>query len=383
MGTLKPNIAHDLGLSDVQISWVFSIFSWSYALFGIPGGVMADRFGTRTVLTLIVVGWSLCTILTGQAVGFWNLMVVRFIFGAAEAGAWPSVARTFAQWLPKSERARAQGTFFAGSHFAAGVTAYLVADLLRMVSWREVFFAFGIVGLAWAIVWAIWFRNLPSEHPSVDAAECALIGEPIAGLPKVEWLTLLRMFTRSKVWILCGMYFPLSTFFYFCITWLPTYLKEQLGLRPQLATFFAALPLVLCAFADVLGGWATDQAVTRRGLRDGYRVVGAGAFAVSAVTLIAAPLTSNGIVAGLLISVGTGASMFTLPAAWGASTKIGGPQAATVSAAMNTAGQIGSAICPLLVGYALKWFHSWTLSIEIMAGFFVIGALCWLKLEVE
>ena len=98
VGTLAPNIMHDLGLTKDQMSWVYSAFALAYALFEIPTAWWADRRGTRNVLTRIVLWWSSFTMLTATAFNFVSLIVTRFLFGMGEAGAWPSVARTFSRW---------------------------------------------------------------------------------------------------------------------------------------------------------------------------------------------------------------------------------------------------------------------------------------------
>jgi MFS family permease len=111
-------IMRDLGLSELQMSFVFSAFTFAYGLFEIPTGHWGDRIGTRRVLTRIVAWWSTFTILTAGVFNYVSLLVVRFLFGAGEAGAWPNAARTFSRWFPATERGTAQGIFFMGAHLA-------------------------------------------------------------------------------------------------------------------------------------------------------------------------------------------------------------------------------------------------------------------------
>jgi MFS family permease len=118
----RPDVARDVGLSPTQMGYVFSAFYLAYALFEIPTGWWGDRVGTRRVLTRIVCWWSAFTVLTGVAFSFSSLVVIRFLFGAGEAGALPNVARTFARWFPRQERGTAQGIFFMSMHLAGGLT---------------------------------------------------------------------------------------------------------------------------------------------------------------------------------------------------------------------------------------------------------------------
>jgi MFS family permease len=147
LGTLAPAIMRDLALSKGQMGWVYSAFALAYAGFEIPTAWWADRFGTRRVLTRIVVWWSSFTIATAAAFSFGSLVVIRFLFGAGEAGAWPSVARTFSRWIPRSERgtikhgfADAQVAVFAGLPLLFSV----VGDLLGGVTTDAVTRRFGL-----------------------------------------------------------------------------------------------------------------------------------------------------------------------------------------------------------------------------------------------
>ena len=126
IGTLAPGIRRDLGLTAVQMGWVFTVFQLAYGLFEVPTGRWADRVGTRSVLARIVIWWSALTAATAVAFNYPVMLLVRFLFGVGEAGAWPCVARTFSRWIPRSERGRAQGIFFAGAHLVAGLTPAVI-----------------------------------------------------------------------------------------------------------------------------------------------------------------------------------------------------------------------------------------------------------------
>ena len=175
IATLAPGIMRDLGLTTVQMGYVFTVFQLAYALFEIPTARWADRRGTRLVLSRIVLWWSCLTAATGAAFSYHALLAIRFLFGVGEAGAWACVARTFSRWIPGRERGTVQGIFFAGAHLVGGLTPALVLWLLQFLSWRQIFVCFGAVGLVWVAVWLTWFRNDPSEHHGVNAAELQTI----------------------------------------------------------------------------------------------------------------------------------------------------------------------------------------------------------------
>lgn len=379
IATLAPHIMRDLGLSKDQMSVIYSAFALAYAIFEIPTAWWADRAGTRRVLTRIVLWWSGFTMLTAAAWSFTSLVVVRFLFGAGEAGAWPSAARTFSRWIPRVERGTIQGIFFSGAHLAGGVTPIIVLGLLHVMSWRAVFVLFGLLGVGWALVWYRWFRDEPAEHPAVNTAEREKIeagretgaGHPTGG---AYWR---RLFGHRNMVPLCLMYLPNSFAFYFCITWLPTFLKEKHGFDALALGFFSGLPLLLSVAGDLFGGVTTDFVAKRFGLKLGRCGVGACAYVLAGGAMLAAGFVHQPVLAACLIATALGASMFTLGAAWATCLDIAGNHAGVVSAAMNTSGQIGSVISPLMVTFLVARLGDWNAPLLVMGGLFLVGAACW------
>ena len=175
---VAPDIMRDLGLTTIQMSYVFSAFTLAYAGFEIPTAWWADKVGSRRVLTRIVLWWSAFTMATAGAFSYVSMLVVRFLFGIGEAGAWPNAARVFSRWIPARERGRVQGIFFAGAHLSGGLTPMLVAYMATFLHWRVIFLIFGCVGVVWALSWHWWFRDEPRDHVSVSRAECDLSKAP-------------------------------------------------------------------------------------------------------------------------------------------------------------------------------------------------------------
>ncbi len=381
IATLAPNIMQDLHLSKGQMSMIYSAFALAYALFEIPTAWWADRRGTRHVLTRIVIWWSAFTMATAATFNFTSMLVTRFLFGAGEAGAWPSVARTFSRWIPKAERGTVQGIFFSGAHLAGGLTPLLVVWLTQALHlpWRMVFVLFGLTGFAWAAAWYRWFRNDPSEHRQVSAAELDLIVKDRApdGGHHEGWAYWKRLLGHRNTLPLCLMYFPNSFAFYFCITWLPTYLKEKHGFETMQLGLFAGLPLILSVAGDLFGGVATDRVTKRFGLRAGRCAVGACAYVLAGGAMILAGLSHEPLVAATLIALAVAASMFTLGSSWSTCLDIGGNHAGVVSAAMNTSGALSSVVSPLLVTWLLHLYGDWNIPLYVMGGLFLMGAVCW------
>ena len=378
---LALSIMRDLALTQIEMGYVFSAFTLAYAIFEIPTAWWADRVGSRPVLTRIVLWWSGFTMLTGAAFSFPSLLAVRFLFGAGEAGAWPNAARVFSRWVPARERGRVQGVFFAGAHLAGGLTPALVAWVATFLPWRLVFFLLGFVGLAWAFFWYRWFRDEPADHPSTSAAERSLI-EKERGLPaahgSVAWGPIFR--TRSLL-PLCIQYFANTYGFYFFITWLPVYLAKARGMASAELALFAGLPLLLSVTADITGGIATDALSRRFGVRIGRSGVGCVAYLLAGAVLFIGTASPHAKTAGALIAVAGALSMFTLAPSWATAIDLGGSNAAVLSATMNTAGQVGGVLSPIVLAYIVDRFGNWSLPLYLLAGLYLAAAVSWALID--
>ena len=378
ISTMQDQISADLGFGIGGMSLVFSAFYISYAAFEIPTGWWADRIGSRRVLTRIVVWWSSFTALTAAAFSYPSLLAIRFLFGVGEAGAFPNVARTFARWFPLRERGRAQGYFWVGAHLAGGLTPYVVNRLIAAgFHWRTVFVMFGSLGFVWALAWWRWFRDTPEEHRSVTPEELAYIqsGRPPfvqQGDRLKDWHRLLANPTAAG---LCLMYFAQSFGGAFFVTFLPTYLKNH-GLSGSTGALLAGLPLIFSSVADVLGGVTTDGLTRRFGLRVGRCAVGGSALAAAGVFTLAAAISPSAVTAAICIALGGASSNFLLGAAWGTCIDIGRSRSGALSGAMNTSGQIGAILSPILVALVVKQF-GWDAPPYLTGSLFLMGSLCW------
>jgi MFS family permease len=170
-----PLISRDLGFDKVQMGTVLSAFLLGYGLFEIPGGWYGDWVGARKGMMRIVVAWSAFTALTAAAWTFTSMVVIRFLFGVAEAGCFPIIAKSFTTWLPRVERTRAQGFLWMSARWGGAFTPLLVVWVLQFVSWRTAFVLFGLLGVVWGVAFYRWYRDDPREHPSCNDAELAIL----------------------------------------------------------------------------------------------------------------------------------------------------------------------------------------------------------------
>jgi sugar phosphate permease len=384
IATAAPFIMADLGLTLVEMGFVFSAFTLAYSLFEVPSGWLGDRLGPRRVLTRIVLWWSAFTMLTGAAQGLRSLVVIRFLFGAGEAGAFPNAVRSFATWFPARERGMANGVLFFGSRLGGALTAPLALVLVRSWGWRRAFVAFGAIGVVWALAWYRWYRDRPADHPDVDAAEVAWIqqddtrGRDPAAAGPTPWA---RLLASPNLYAICAMYFAFGYGLYFYFTWLPTYLVSELGFSAVAGGAFSSLPFVLAGAANLAGGWTTDRLARTAGLRHARSSLGAASFFASAVLTLAAVLAGPPVAKALLLAFALASADFALGACWAVCLDVGATHAGVVTGFMNTFGNLGGLVGPLVVGYMVERWASWTYPFYITAAVYVLGAIAWLAVD--
>jgi ACS family glucarate transporter-like MFS transporter len=367
-------ISAELHLSKQQMGLVFGAFGLSYALFEIPMGLLGDRLGARRVLAQIVLAWSLFTALTGAAWNVGSLWVIRFLFGAGEAGCFPNLTRMLSQWLPAGERVRAQALMWACARWGGAVTPPLALLAINLFGWRWSFVAFALLGVVWCLAFLSWFTDSPADHPGVNAAELELLKDSHAlvshELPQ-RWY---RVILQPQVALLMLQYFAFSYVWYFYITWLPSYLREARGLSASAAAGYAVLPLLAGGFGSIVSGSLP--------LRWSRRVIAFAGFAATAVLLLFVPHVASVQGAMALMAAASFASDLTMPISWNTCVEIGRRYTATVAASMNMLGNLAGFVAPVAGGMILeRTGGNWALLIYTMVGFAVISALCWLFID--
>jgi nitrate/nitrite transporter NarK len=287
------------------------------------------------------------------------------------------------RWIPFRERGTAKGIFFAGAYSAGAVTTIAVTALLPLFTWRQILVAFGLVGFVWVVIWHWWFRDEPTDHPETNEAERALIvadRPPEAVHPRgwAYWRGLLR---ERNVLLLCLLYMPNCATFYFCITWLPTYLIREHGFEKTQLGIVASLPLFLSIATQFLGGFWSDRFTRRFGVTVGRRTPGVVGYALAAVFIFAAAFSRDPVMAAVFIALAAATCMLTTAPAWSTCVDIGGEHSATVGATMNTSGQIAAILSQPVVGYSVKLLGDWNVPFYLLGGLFMVGALCWMFVE--
>lgn len=376
------SITSELKLTEIEFGWILGAFSFAYAAFEIPTGYMGDRIGPRRVLIRIVLWWSLFTIFTGFSYSFTSLMVLRFLFGMGEAGAYPNATVAISRWFPITERGRAQSIIWMSSRIGGALAPILATFIMLHFGWRWVFYIYGASGILWVIFWTFWFKDEPRDMPGISDKEVEKIESEraikSASHKMLSWKTFVF---NSNLWALMLMYHCLLYGAHFYLSWMPKYLKQGRHIPAAELAFMAALPFILGAFGCLIGGFSSDYLSKKYGVKFGRRFVGMAGLLLSGVCMISATFISNNGIAIVLLSLGLAFKDFTLPVAWAAANDIGGEHSGSISGAMGTIGQLGATIMSVAFGYILTATSSWEYPIQIIGVIVIIGGLLWFKID--
>lgn len=364
-------ITSDLGLTEGQFGWILSAFTISYGLFEIPTGLLGDRFGARRILTRVVLWWSLFTVLTGFAGGFASLFIVRFLFGAGEAGAYPNTAIAIRQWFPVIERGRAQALIWMASRIGGALAPFLVIPLQMQFGWRASFYVLGALGIVWVVVWLAWYRQ-PAHGQAAN--------EQIVVENKKAWNNWMR---SKNFWLLMLMYYCYASGVFFFISWLPKYLQNGRGIPEDQLAYSASLPFILAAIGCLMGGSMSDYLVNKIGLNWGRRLVPLVGLSLSGFSMLVAAFAADNSITIIFLALGLAFMDVTAPVSWAVATDLGGKDSGAVTGTMNTAGLLGGTITSIGIGYLVSSFHSYTVPVVILGVLLLVGATLWLFIKAD
>lgn len=367
-------ISAELGLGKIEMGMVFGAFGLSYALFEIPMGLLGDKLGVRRVLAQIVLLWSFFTALTGAAWSLTSMWIIRFLFGAGEAGCFPNLTRMLSQWLPRAERVKAQSLMWACTRWGAAATPPLVLIAINLFGWRWAFVAFGMLGAVWCAFFLTRFKDNPADDPRVNAAELAML-EDAQTLVTQEHGGWVQLLLKPQALLLMVQYFCWSYIWYFFVTWMPTYLIEAWGQSPSQTARLSILPLLMGGAGALVSGQIP--------LRVPRRLIAIGAFvAVGIMLLLVERSASVGIAIGLLAAISFSGDL-TVPISWNTCVEVGKRYTATMSASMNMFANFSGFLAPVLGGFILaNASKSWPFMLDVMAAVAFFGAFCWLFIKV-
>lgn len=369
ISSAKGPIASELSLSDADMGWVFGAFALGYAIAQVPSGWFADRYGPRLALAAVVTAWSLLTCLTGAVASLGVLVMVRFLFGMGEAGAFPGCARAFYNWLPVGERGRANGIIFSGSRLGGAMAFPLLAWLMADWGWRMAFVWLGAVGVVWAVFWLGWFR----DHPPVPVDPAEKEAEPQA--------TFAQVFRSRGMGLAMVQYFAGNFTFFICLSWMHPYLKEHYNLSQSEAAGYAMIPLLFGATAQWMAGILVDAIYRSQHRAWSRRFPAILGFILAVIGMVAVNLVQSPGAAVACFALATFGADMTISPSWAYCVDIGGKNSGAVSGSMNMIGNFGSFVSSIAFPYLYKLTGSAAAYFVTAALLDVLAIICWLGMK--
>src|SRR5471032_2757533 len=393
-----PQLTKLLGLSPVQMGFVFSAFAWSYVLAQLPGGWLLDRFGSKITYFFSIFLWSSFTMLMGT-VGFFTgaaavtvLFCLRLLVGAAEAPSFPGNSRITSAWFPTAERGTAAAIFNSAQYFATVLFAPLMGWLVHSYGWQSVFYVMGGLGLLMSGAWLKLIYG-PRQHPRINAAELAYI-EQGGGLVDLEngataakgiatWPAVRQLLgNRMLLGVYIGQY-CITTLTYFFLTWFPVYLVSERHMTILKAGFIAALPAVAGFLGGVLGGVMSDRMIKSGSSLSMARKAPLVCGLLLAMSMIVCNYVESDWVVVLVMSLsffGKGVGAL----GWAVVADTSPKEAGGLSGALfNTFGNTAGITTPIVIGFILQETGSFAGDLVFVGANAAVAILCYVLMVGE
>jgi MFS transporter, ACS family, glucarate transporter len=358
-----PSIGREFGLTPTQLGIVFSSFFLSYALLQMPWGAAADRIGPRKIVTFAILAWSACTALTGAALNYLMLVIVRVAFGSMEAALNPAITTALARWVPDNWRTTAFGIFLGGGRVGGAFAPALAVFLLLRYGWRSTFVVIAASGILAAGAWLLAVpANLPVNRASqtFERAGVRLWSIRMSAL-------LMVVFGYTFMW-------------QFYATWFPTYLIERRGYTLSQAGWYASLPFLLGIGSNWIGGILCDAASRKIGLALGRGALGFCSIFFSAL-LFYCGIIGSAKSSPWLLAAAAGVGDIFLPIAWTVAADLGGKSAGAFAGLMNSASNLGGFVSPILLGAAIQHWKNWDSALLMGVGATLLAAFLWIPVS--
>lgn len=380
LGGAETVVRADLDLSRTDTGAAIGAFFFTYALFQVPSGWLAQRWGGRRTLAVYAAGWSLMTALSAAATTLPELLGARWAMGALQAGIFPCCTLILSAWYPATQRGFCSAMLNSFMLIGGAIASLVTGNLIGPIGWRGLFLLYSVPGLVWAFWFAWWFRDRPRDHPRVNSEELALIGAAAkaASAAPIPWL---RILFHSSLWLICLQQFFRAGALRFFDQWLPTYLQEVRGQSIESANYWTSLPMLAGVFGGPLGGILSDAILRRTGsrrlARNGVAIGGLlGGLSCYVLSYFIADVRG----AVLMASLGVCIYTFSSPCAYALSMDMGGRNIGIIFGAMNMVGNLGSWAFSAFLPHVVLW-RGWDAALLVFAGMHVAAVLLWLPIN--
>ncbi len=379
VGAAALQMPGDLGLSDRALGLGAGVFFLGYVLLEIPGALIAERWSARRWIARVMVSWGMLTVLMAFIHTARELYIVRFLVGAAEAGFFPAVVVYLTHWFQAADRAKAVAVFYAAmplSYVIGSPLAGLLLGLswLGLRGWRWLFILEGIPAILLGLITLFYLTDWPRQAKWLRADErewiTAQLDQEKKAKQKVRAYSIWQGLLHRDVILLTACYFFALTGNYGIAFWLPTMLKRLSGQSDLNVTLLASLPYLTGFVTQQFNGWHSDRSRERR-WHAALPVL------LSGLALFLAIRSGSHVALSIAFFTMVGGAYYAFhPAFWAVPTEFLSESAAAASIGfINSVGNLGGFLGPLIMGYLVSRTRSFTAGLWYLVGSFLVSGI--------
>lgn len=373
------------GISTVTFGYLLSAYSWTYAAFQLPSGIILDRFGVKLIGRFGTLLWSVASFAAAISTGLAGFFGARLLLGVGEAPTFPANAKAIGYWFPAQERSLATAIFDSAAKLASALGVPAMGLVLLYFGWRWSFAATGLISLLYFILFYCFYRN-PSEDQSLSVAERDFIlqggAQPEDRGRAAKGAPLKYLLRQRKVWGLVLGFASYNYTFYLLLTWLPSYLSSAHHIDLLHSVLYTSVPWLFATFTDiVMGGWLVDKLIqhgrdpsfVRQAILVGGTTLGLGMLGAAYAHSIVMDL--------LWISLAIGGLSAASPVGWSIPSLIAPRESVgTLGGILNFGNQLSAIAAPIATGYVVQATHSFFLAFGAAAAFLLVGVVAYVFL---
>jgi ACS family D-galactonate transporter-like MFS transporter len=373
------------GISTVTFGYLLSAYSWTYAAFQLPSGVILDRFGVKLVGRIGTLLWSVASFAAAISTGLVGFLGARLLLGLGEAPTFPANAKAIGYWFPAQERSLATAIFDSAAKLASALGVPAMGLVLLRFGWRWSFALTGLISLLYFVLFYCFYRN-PSEDQFLSVVERDFIlrggAQPEDQAKAAKSAPLKYLLRQRKVWGLVLGFASYNYTFYLLLTWLPSYLSSTHHIDLLHSVLYTSVPWLFATLTDiVMGGWLVDKLIQRGRDPSFIRQAVLIAGTTLGLGMLGAAYAHSVFMALVWISLAIGGLSAASPVGWSIPSLVAPRESVgTLGGILNFGNQLSAIAAPIATGYIAQATHSFFWAFGAAAAFLLVGIVAYIFL---
>ncbi len=381
ISTVGALLMEEFRLDQVGMGRVFSAFVLGYAIFQIPGGALADRFGAKAVLQTAAICWTTLTVAqgilgfrglsVGAGTAMLSLLILRFLLGVSAAPTYPGAAQGVARWVRPGDRGRANGIVLASIGLGSAMAPPLLSHVMTSWGWRAALFLSALPALVVALIW----RSV-AEPPSRSEEVAEEVPALASGARRAR--------LRTPGFALLTLSYTLQGYVgYIFVFWFYLYLVQERKFDLLQGAWASSLPWLLSMASIPLGGYVSDRlAASGLGPAWGRRAIPILGLGSSGILIAIGAHTASPVLAAVTLALATALLLSVEGPFWATMIGIAGPRSGAAGGIMNMGSNLGGLVSPALTPLLARYI-GWENALHVAAALSLIAAALWLGIDPE